>query len=333
MALRWGIASAGKISNDYVYAVQTLPKTDHQIVAVAARSLSSAEDFAKSHGIPKAYEGYIKLAQDKDIDIVYVGSLNPQHFEISKLMLENGKHVLCEKPLTMNEKQTRKLVEIAKEKKLLLMEAIWSRSFPAYQELPKILKSGVIGEVLYVSATFGFDLHDVQRLKSKELGGGTILDLGVYVLQIQQFIFRGLTPTKIVAAGHLNSQGTDDNANAILIYPNGKSAVLSTSADAQLTNEAIITGTKGVIRIPEFWCATKLITPQKTYEFELPKSAGKFNFHKSSGLAYQAENARQCIKAGKIESPNITHEESIQLAQLMDSLRKQIGVVFPEDFD
>lgn len=147
MVLKWGIAAAGKISNDFVVALKVLPSASHQVVAVAARSLASAEKFAKTHEIPHFYEGYLNLAQDESVNIVYVSVLNPQHYEVSKLMLEKGKHVLCEKPFTINEKQTRKLIEIARAKKLFIMEAIWSRCFPVYKELRRIVEAGDIGEV------------------------------------------------------------------------------------------------------------------------------------------------------------------------------------------
>ncbi|EFA11514.1 trans-1,2-dihydrobenzene-1,2-diol dehydrogenase [Tribolium castaneum] len=331
MALRWGIVSAGKICHDFVTALQTLPKSEHQVVAVAARALPSAQNFAQSHGIPKAYEGYIKIAEDKDVDIAYVGTLNPQHFEVAKMMLEHGKHVLCEKPLTMNERQTRALVDIAKRKNLFLMEAIWSRCFPAYQELRKVLESGSIGDVLQVNASFGFNLLNVERLRSKELGGGTILDLCVYVLQFQQLVFKGATPTKVLAVGGLNSEGTDDYTSSLWTYPGDKVANLTTSAKAQYPNEAVIVGTKGIIRVPDFWCCTEFITPERTHRFELPKTDIHFNFHKSVGLSYEAQHVRECIKAGKTESPYLTHAESIQLAQHMDTLQKLVGVVFPAD--
>lgn len=147
MSLKWGIAAAGIISNDFVVSLQGLPKGSHEVIAVAARALERAQKFAKEHNIPNAYEGYEKLGKDQNIDVVYVGSLNPQHYEIVKMMLEHGKHVLCEKPFVMNEKQAKKLIEIAKEKKLFLMEAVWSRFFPVYQELRKSIDSGQIGEV------------------------------------------------------------------------------------------------------------------------------------------------------------------------------------------
>ncbi|XP_044257037.1 trans-1,2-dihydrobenzene-1,2-diol dehydrogenase-like isoform X1 [Tribolium madens] len=333
MALKWGIVSAGRICHDFVTAVQTYPETDHKIVAVGARSLNNAQKFAKDHKIPKAYEGYEGIAKDKEVDIVYVGNLNPQHFEVSKLMLEHGKHVLCEKPFTMNEKQTRKLVELAHQKNLFLMEAIWSRCFPAYKEMKRLIDSGAIGEVLFASVHFGHALQHVERLKAIEMGGGAILDLGVYILQFQQYVFRGLRPIKIAVNGHLNDKKTDESAGVIITYPDGKMAVVSTSARISLPNEGIVVGTKGTIRMPDFWCPTQLITPEKTYQYELPKSPVAF-FHKNSaGLAFEAEEARQCIKAGKIESAHMSHLESIELAQLMDLMRKEVGVVFPQDFE
>lgn len=163
------------------------------------------------------------------------------------------------------------------------------------------------------------------------MGGGTILDLGVYVLQFQQFIFKSEEPLKVVSIGGLNSEKTDDYTNSIWSYSGDKVACLSTSAKTLLPNEAVIVGTKGIIRVPEFWCPTKLITPSKTYQFELPPTSKTFNFQNSVGLCYEAAEARRCINASQIESPNITHEESIQLARHMDLLRQQIGVVFPED--
>ncbi|XP_074029705.1 trans-1,2-dihydrobenzene-1,2-diol dehydrogenase [Leptinotarsa decemlineata] len=331
LILKWGVAGAGRISHDFVNATQTYPSSSHEFVAVAARSQSSADKFAKDHGIPKSYEGYEALAQDKDVDIVYVGNLNPQHFETTKLMLNHGKHVLCEKPLTLNEKQTRKLYEIAQEKKLFLMEAVWSRCFPAYLEARRLMDSGEIGEVLFASVNFGFPLQNVDRVKSKTLGGGAILDLGVYILQFQQFAFRGLKPIKISVNGHLNSCGTDESCGAVLTYPGGKMAIVSASARVALPPEGVIVGTDGILRFPDFWCPTELITPNGVKEYPLHQSAVPFLHKNSAGLAYEAEEARQCIEAGKIESSHITHEESIELARLMDILRKELGVVFPED--
>lgn len=165
MALKWGIASAGRISNDFVNAVGTLSEADHQVVAVAARDLNRAKEFAERFGIPKAYSSYLELAQDPNVEAVYIGTLHPQHLEVGLLMLEHGKHVLCEKPLCMNEKQVRKLVTYAKQKNLFLMEAIWSRLFPSYQYVRQQIQSGKLGEILSVDVDFGFArLADVDRI-------------------------------------------------------------------------------------------------------------------------------------------------------------------------
>lgn len=164
MALKWGIASAGKICHDFATAVANLDAADHQIVAVAARDQQKASDFAKLHDIERAYEGYERLAKDAEVEVVYVGMLNPQHYEVCLLMLEHNKHVLCEKPLCMNERQAAHVIQVAKERKLFLMEAIWSRFFPAYQYLRNEIQSGALGDVKEVTADFGFPIAHVARL-------------------------------------------------------------------------------------------------------------------------------------------------------------------------
>ena len=182
MSIHWGIAGAGKISHDFATALRTLPKSQHVVVAVAARQLSRARDFANSHHVRKAFDDYAKLAEDEDVgkisstvkilarnvtsflsDVVYVGTLHPQHFDVAKLMLRHGKHVLCEKPLTMNLKQTTELINLANEKKLFLMEGIWSRCFPIYEILQKEIQS--IGQIHQVLVSFGFKMPHVERLK------------------------------------------------------------------------------------------------------------------------------------------------------------------------
>lgn len=165
MALKWGIAAAGKISQDFANAVNILNDDDHQLVAVAARDLGRAEKFAQKFGITKAYGSYLELAQDSNVEVVYVGTLNPQHFEVAILMLEHGKHLLVEKPLCINEKQAHKLITYAERKKLFLMEAIWSRLFPSYQYVRKQIQNGMLGDILSVEVDFGMEgLNEIDRL-------------------------------------------------------------------------------------------------------------------------------------------------------------------------
>lgn len=165
MALKWGILSAGRISHDFVTALATIHAGEHEVVSVAARNLAKAQEFAKLHKIPTAHEGYEALANDANVEIVYIGSLHPDHLAHATLLLENGKHVLCEKPLTMNEKDSKKLFALAKEKKRFLMEGIWSRFYPSYQYLKKQIDDGVLGEIQQIDVEFGFDLkHNARSL-------------------------------------------------------------------------------------------------------------------------------------------------------------------------
>lgn len=162
MSLKWGIASAGKISHDFVTALGTTQ--NHQVVAVAARDLCRSKEFATLHEIDKFYGSYNDLANDPNVEVVYIGVLNPQHFSVAMLMLEHGKHVLCEKPLCMNEKEVRKLVAFAEQKKLFLMEAIKSRYYPSYQYLREQIESGRLGEIQEVHVTMGSQISQVERM-------------------------------------------------------------------------------------------------------------------------------------------------------------------------
>lgn len=164
MALKWGIVSAGRISNDFVNALSTLPASDHKCIAIAARDLKRAKEFADLFGIPRAYGDYDQLAKDQEIEVVYIGNLNPQHYETARLLLENGKHLLVEKPMCLNEKQVKGLVDLAQSKNLFLMEAIWPRFFPSYQYVLQQVKSGNLGDVKSVQVDFGFKNHTDDRL-------------------------------------------------------------------------------------------------------------------------------------------------------------------------
>ncbi|KAJ6625029.1 Trans-1,2-dihydrobenzene-1,2-diol dehydrogenase [Pseudolycoriella hygida] len=331
MALNWGIASAGKISHDFVNALGTLSDNDHKVVAVAARDLNRAQEFAKLHEISKYYSSYEELATDSNVEVVYIGVLNPQHYSVAMLMLENGKHVLCEKPLCMNEKEVRKLIAYAERKKLFLMEAIWSRFFPSYDYLHKQIKNGNLGDVQEVHVSFGFPLEDVDRLAKKELGGGTILDLGVYTIQLCQWVFQQ-PPKQIQATGTLNSEGVDLAMKATLTYSDNAVATMETSATNKLSNQAVIKGTKGQITLDDFWSPTTLIDIDgHEKNWPLPETKHKFNFMNSCGLRYEAEEVRKCIRKGLTQSSIVSHNESLIIARIEDDIRKQIGVVYPAD--
>ncbi|XP_017889568.1 trans-1,2-dihydrobenzene-1,2-diol dehydrogenase-like [Ceratina calcarata] len=332
MATRWGIAGAGKISNDFVTALRVLPSTEHVVVAVAARDLSRAQKFAGLHDIKNAYDDYVKLGQNKDIDVVYVGTIHPQHFEIVKLMLNHGKHVLCEKAMTMNLKQTTELINLAKQKKLFLMEAIWSRCFPVYERLKKELEKNTVGEIHQVIVPFGFQLTDVERMTSKSLGAGTVLDLGVYGIQFANWVFNNEMPETVQATGCLSQEEIDVSVSASFIYKGNRTATIITHSLVTLPNEAYVIGTKGMIKVPNFWCPTYMVLPDGSkIESPLPQTKGQFNFINSAGLSYEAKEVRECILQGKLESSKVSHADSLLIAKLEDEIRRQVGVTYPED--
>lgn len=333
MTLRWGIVTAGKISHDFVNAFNSFPNKGDQVVsAIAARDKARAAEFAKLHNIPKVFDSYEALAASNDIDVVYIGALNPSHYALTKLFLESGKHVLCEKPLCLNLKQAQSLIKLARAKKLFLMEAVWSRFSPAYIALEEDIKAGKLGNVEYVEVNFGVPIN-TDRLQQKELGGSALLDIGIYVLQFAQYIFKD-EPIKVTGvAQKLNESGVDLVSTVILEYTGGRRAVLNIDSTRKLWNKATVYGTKGRATLEEpFHFPTNLIRVDgKITNFPLTKSSIPYNFDNSQGLVYEAIETARCIKEGLIESPRMSHNESLVLAKLEDTLRGQYGVHYDVD--
>ncbi|XP_041975557.1 trans-1,2-dihydrobenzene-1,2-diol dehydrogenase-like [Aricia agestis] len=325
--VKWGIAGDGMITHDFLTALGTLPPDQHKVVAIAGKDLDRVQRLATLHNIGTAYEGFEALARDTNIDIVFVSVLNLQHFEIAKLMLENGKHVLCEKPMGMTYKQTRVLVDLARQKKLFLLEGMWSRFFPAYDALDKHIAMGGLGEVYHINIQFGVEINDIERNLMKDLGGGAVLDLGIYMLQLLQFIYKD-PPTDIMCTGHLSKTGVDESISCALKYKNGRTATIAAHTRATMTNRADIVGTKGTVALEYFWCPTALhLSAANSTEWSLPRGRHRFHFHNSAGLAYQIQECHDCLSKGLLESPKMTLDESIVLAKLTDTMRAQVGVL------
>lgn len=333
--LHWGIVTVGKISHDFVNALTSLPEGLHTVVAAAARNnIDDAKKFAEEHDIPK-YCSYEDLAKDKTIDVVYIGAINAKHYELSKLYLDHGKHVLCEKHLCVNFKQCDALLKKAKTKNLFLLEGIWSRFFPSYIFLREQIGSGALGEIKKVDVQFGFEnLAESEKVRygpdAKNLGGGTILDLGVYAIQVALWAFDD-APTSIEATAKIGPTGVDYGFKATLKFPNDGIANLQTSAEVGLSNIAVIEGTKGTIELHNFWCPTKIVKNGKAREWPLPTARWEFVLLNSCGFRYEAEEVRLCIQGGKLESASVSHEESRRIAKIQDAIREQIGVKMPED--
>ncbi|XP_077169986.1 trans-1,2-dihydrobenzene-1,2-diol dehydrogenase [Paroedura picta] len=332
MALRWGICSAGKISHDFLVALKTLPSTDHQAVAIASRDLARSQEYAKKHCIPRAYGSYEELAQDPGVDIVYVGSVHPQHHRLTLLFLRAKKNVLCEKPLAMNAAEVRDMIRVARENDVFLMEGFWTRFFPVSEQIRFLLARKVLGDVKVVQAHLGFPMTDTERLVDKKLGGGVLLDLGGYCVQFASMVFGPERPQSIVASGLLHSRGADETVSIILNYSGNRQAVLSVTMLIKLPGEALIGGTEGLIQIPSHMNApTIMYLKGNRWEWPLPSSPEPLFFENDIGLRYEAEHVRQCLLDGLKESPIMPLCESELIATILDEAQKQIGVFYDED--
>ncbi|XP_006629151.3 trans-1,2-dihydrobenzene-1,2-diol dehydrogenase [Lepisosteus oculatus] len=332
MATRWGICGAGKISHDFTVALKTLPPADHEVVAVAARDLQRAQEFAQRHGIPRAYDSYEKLAKDAEIDVIYLGLIHPHHLKVGLIFLRSKKNVLCEKPLAMNSREVQQIIAAAKENDVFLMEAVWTRFFPASIKISNLLAQEAIGEVKLVDVSFGAPLQHIPRAVEKELGGGALLDIGVYCLQFVCMVFNGEKPESINATGVCLNTGVDEAMAVVLKFSRNRMAVCTCSISVQLSNEATIFGTKGTIKIPEHqWCPTTLVVNGEKTQYPLPEPSMPLNFLNSTGMLYEAEEVRQCLLKGLKQSPRMTLADSALLTEIMDEARSQVGVVYIQD--
>ncbi|XP_064635537.1 trans-1,2-dihydrobenzene-1,2-diol dehydrogenase-like [Lineus longissimus] len=331
---RWGLCAAGAISNDFTIALKCLPASEHQVACVAARNLSRAQEFAKKFDIPKVYGSYQELAADENLDIIYIGVIHPAHYEICKLMINAGKNILCEKPMTMCKRQTQELVDLAKEKNVFLMEALWSRFLPAYEFIRKELKAGTIGEPKYLTAEFCVDLsgYNLERLTNKDFGAGALVDLGPYTVGMAMWAFDDEYPEQIVASGHLNNEGFDVCSGAVFKFSKGRLACITQSCTVDSGSQAFIYGTKGKIEVKfPMWTPSTVIVNDKAHTFPPPESPFKTNFVNSTNLSFEARAVRECLLAGQKECGGATHEYSLKLISIIDELKRQLGVQYDCD--
>ncbi|XP_044112863.1 trans-1,2-dihydrobenzene-1,2-diol dehydrogenase isoform X2 [Neovison vison] len=351
MAVRWGIVSVGFISSDFTTVLRTLPRSEHQVVAVAARDLSRAEEFARKHDIPKAYGSYEELAKDPNVEVAYIGTQQVQHKAAVLLCLAAGKALLCEKPMGTNSAEVREMVAEARSRGLFLMEGIWTRFFPAIEALRSAVSQGTLGDLRVARAEFGKDLTSIPRIIDKAQAGSALLDFGIYCVQFISMVFSGQKPEKISAIGRLyetgswdrnlsrnqesNTQpaepGVDDTVTVLLQYPGELQASFTCSICALLSNTASVSGTKGMAQVLEpCWCPTELVVKGEHKEFPLPPTPGKeLNFPNGAGMVYEAKHVRECLRKGLKESPVMPLVESELLADILEEVRKAIGVNFP----
>lgn len=328
-ALKWGICAAGLISKDFCSALKTLSPEQHQLVAIGARSLDSAKTFAATYEIPKAYGSYEEVAADPEVEIVYIGVIHTEHVRLSLMMLNAGKHVVCEKPLAASWEECKKVLDSAKEKNLFFLEACWSRFFPVYQEIKDEINSGNVGDISMVTTQFCMPLMGVERIRKKDLMGGVLLDIGIYCVQFICHVY-GEMPEKIIATGSLNEEGVDEDGCVILLYSgNRKANMVYSGKTATGYNCATIMGSKGKIFLEDtFWCPKQVKLTNKTVTNDIPQGPTKYHFMNSGGLSYQADQAYKCIRNGEIDNPKYGYKDVEMVHKIIDEISQQIGLKY-----
>mmetsp|Transcript_9023 Transcript_9023/g.37206 ORF Transcript_9023/g.37206 Transcript_9023/m.37206 type:complete len:345 (+) Transcript_9023:57-1091(+) len=334
-ATRWAILGTGNIAHDMVTALAYVEGA--VVVAVGSRTLERAKAFVEENGLSeaKAYGSYAELAAC-DCDAVYIGSPHGYHHEHALMCIKEGKNVLCEKALTLNARQAREVVEAAKEKGTFFMEAMWTRFLPAVLAIQAELPS--IGDVKVVAATFGFKADpSVTRLSTKELGGGALLDIGVYLVNWAGIAFSDKTAEVLSATGSLLPSGVDETVAMTLRYGEGL-AHLVCSLAADMPNDLDIIGTEGRIRVHSpFWTPTDFTITRggkeerRSFPYAETKAGHRFNFVNSVGLQYEARHVQECFAKGLKESHVMPLARSLQVMDLLDDLRARLGVCYDCD--
>lgn len=321
----WGIIGPGKIAAKFAAALGMVD--DARLGAIASRDIAKAREFAAGHGAARSYNDYTALATDPEIDAIYVATPHGFHAEHSILCLQNGKAVLCEKPLALNAGEVGEMIAAAQQHQAFLMEAMWTRFLPMTRAVMELISSGQIGDIRYIRADFGFyaAFDEAGRLFNIRLGGGSLLDIGIYPLYLCLQLLG--EPAKIVAAGRLSPTGSDETCHAILQYPDGASAVISSTLSCQTSLTAEIAGTEGAIRIPAPWYKNDRFQWNRTGEAEQTVQLDPM----VNGFEYQVREVQQCIARARIESPSLPHAFSLMMARTMDTIRRQIGVRYLTD--
>lgn len=320
--IAWGIIGPGRIAQRFADALTAVDHT--YLAAVGSRDSSRAQAFAARFGARDAYGSYEELAAS-DVDAVYVATPHRFHFENARLCLEHGKHVLCEKPITVSAHEARQLSELAESRGLFLMEAMWSVFLPLYRQIREWLDADVIGRPTLMSSTFGFRAarDPDSRLLSPHLAGGALLDIGVYNIAISRFV-TGRDPTGLDARGFLGETGVDEMTAVTLLFGDDTVSQFTATLLCQTANEFEIYGPEGSIRIARrFWESTRatLTVGDEETPVDLPP--------RHNGFEYQIEEAVSCIREGRSQSSVMAHSVSIGTMQTMDEIRTKIGLVYP----
>ncbi|MFH9721825.1 Gfo/Idh/MocA family protein [Streptomyces sp. NPDC017254] len=323
--VRWGILATGGIAERFTTDLLTLDGAE--VVAVASRTEASAKAFADRFGIPRAYGEWDRLFADEDVDVVYVATPHHAHREAAGRALEAGRAVLCEKALTLNAREAEELVTLSRDRGLFLMEAMWMYCNPLIRQLVELVRDGAIGEVRTVQADFGLagPFPADHRLRDPAVGGGALLDLGVYPVSFAQLILG--EPDTVQAHALLSPEGVDLNTGMLLGWGSGASALLSCSLVADTPLTASVTGSLGRIDVPRGFFFPERFTLHRDGR-EPEEFVSRNDPH---SFRHEAAEVMRCLRAGETESPLVPLEGSLAVMRTLDAVRDRIGVRYPQE--
>ncbi len=320
--LRWGIIGLGKIANKFALALKNVEGVT--LYAVASRDLSSAEQFAQKYNATIFYDSYLKLVEDPNVDVVYIATPHAFHKEHTLLCLQNKKPVLCEKPLAHKLEDVQQMIQASRTTDTFLMEAMWTRFLPPIHKALELIHGGHIGQLISIEADFGFNspFNENGRLYDMKLGGGSLMDVGVYPLFLALTILG--RPKTIQASAVLSVTGADTSCAIELIYDSAN-AFLKSSIVEDTKKEAVIIGTEGWIRFYAPWYHPTTICLEK-----MDGTKQEFDFgYEGNGFEMQIKEVQECLENGKLESTKMSHQFSLMQSELLDLICKQCKIVYP----
>ena len=320
---RWGILAPGNIAHSFAKGLRGVEGAVLQ--AVGSRSAERAAEFAKKHGAPSSYGSYSELVADPDVDVIYIANPHPFHRDSSILCLENGKAVLGEKPFTVNAREAKYVISMARDNGVFLMEAMWTRFLPVMQQARAWIDDGRIGDLQIIDACLSFqaERNPEGRLLNPELAGGGLLDVGIYVVSLAYWL-TGKNPIEISSHAHMGETGVDEQAGVSFMYDDGSIAQLIYGVKTNAPHRAAVYGTDGWIEFTTpFWYGTTATLHSEGEESEFKQP------HLSNGYEYQAIEVAECITEGRLESSILPLDETLRIMESQDTIRAQWGLRYP----
>jgi len=325
LPLRWGVLGTGAIARKFVEDIQSTGTGF--VVACGSRATERSRSFATEFRLPRAYGSYGELIRDQEVEAVYVATPHSCHHQDTLAALKNGKHVLCEKPIAINSIQSKEMFNLAETQGVVLMEGLWTLHLPTVLLARRWISEGSIGEVRSVDAEFGFPapaLSPSHRLLDPALGGGALLDIGVYPVALAQLL-GGLRAPRIKSMARMIETGVDGTTHMLLEWSRGIQANLRCSIEHEEQRPAVIHGTAGTITLPEFWGGRTAILNNRVGETVFRDG------RTTHGYEFEVAAFTRAVRGGLSEDPTVSRAFSQRLATTLDGIRKQIGLVYPAD--